>query len=58
MNSNELTEKAANIKTMSIPQLIEASAKELSKALPNAMSPERLSRIALTSVRMNPDLAQ
>ena len=56
--NNDLTTKAKNTKTMSIPEMIEASAKELQKALPNSMSPERLSRIALTCVRTNPDLAQ
>jgi recombination protein RecT len=58
MNNEELKEKAEGKKMMTIPELIEASAGELGKALPNSMSPERLSRIALTCIRMNPDLAQ
>lgn len=57
-NSTDLVKKAENKKMMSIPDMITASAEELKKALPNAMSPERLARIALTCVRMNPDLAQ
>jgi recombination protein RecT len=55
--SKELVEKATP-KMMTIPQMIEASAKELGKALPDAMSPERLTRIALTCMRVNPELAK
>jgi recombination protein RecT len=42
----------------SIQQLIEASAAELGKALPEHMRPERLVRIALTCIRQNPTLAE
>lgn len=38
--------------------LIESSAKELARALPEHMRPERLVRIALTCVRINPELAK
>lgn len=38
--------------------LIEASAKELGRALPEHLSPERLVRIALTCIRLNPKLSQ
>lgn len=41
-----------------LENLIESSAKELGKALPEHMRPERLVRIALTAIRMNPDLAK
>ncbi len=45
-------------KTKSIQQLIEESAKELARALPEHMSSERLVRIALTCIRQVPDLAK
>ena len=38
--------------------LIESSAKELGRALPNDMKPQRLVRIALTCIRTTPDLAK
>lgn len=38
--------------------LIEKSSKELGKALPEHMRPERLVRIALTCIRLNPDLGR
>jgi len=38
--------------------LINQSASELSKVLPNHMNPERMARIALTAIRLNPKLAQ
>lgn len=40
-----------------IPTLIQKSVKELEKAVPSCMSAERLCRIALTTVRLNPKLA-
>jgi recombination protein RecT len=46
------TDKPKDLRT-----LINESAKELSRALPAHMKPERLVRIALTCVRTNPDLA-
>ncbi len=42
----------------SLQDLIERSAKELGRALPEHMRPERLVRIALTSIRLNPELAR
>lgn len=59
----------ANIETMkaaltaqpepqTIQALIEKSAKELGKALPEHMRPERLVRIALTCLRLNPELGR
>lgn len=44
--------------TTDLRSLIERSAKELARALPNHMKPERLVRIALTCVRQNPELAK
>jgi recombination protein RecT len=43
-------------KPFTIQDLIEKSVKELNKALPSHMNAERLVRIALTSLRMNPEL--
>ena len=40
----------------SIQELINESAKELGRALPSHMSPERMCRIALTTLRLNPKL--
>lgn len=40
-----------------IRDLIKASTSELGKALPSHLSPERLVRIALTNIRLIPDLA-
>lgn len=45
-------------KPKGIQELIESSAKELGKALPAHMNPERLVRIALTTLRLNPKLYQ
>ena len=41
-----------------IPSVIKNSVKELEKAVPNCMNAERLCRIALTTVRLNPKLAE
>lgn len=38
-------------------ELVRRSTKELGKALPTHLSPERMVRIALTSIRLNPKLA-
>lgn len=52
-------EKALNGKgVVSIQQLVEKSASELGKALPAHMRPERIVRIALTTLRLNPKLYQ
>lgn len=45
-------------KTVSIEQLIKESAAQLKMALPEHMRPERIVRIALTTLRMNPKLYQ
>lgn len=42
----------------SLQELITKSAKELGKALPEHMRPERLVRIALTCIRLNPELGK
>lgn len=51
-----IVEKQKSAKT--IHELIQKSMKELGKALPSHMSAERLGRIALTTVRKNPELAE
>lgn len=43
---------------VSLIQLIRQSTKELGKALPNHLNPERMARIALTAIRLNPKLAE
>jgi recombination protein RecT len=48
--------QVAATKTTDIRTLIQQSVKELGKALPSHMSPERLVRIALTTLRLNPEL--
>lgn len=50
-------QKTAAAAPKGIKELIEASAKELGKALPEHMRPERLVRIALTCIRLNPQLS-
>lgn len=45
-------------KPQSLQTMIEKSAKELGRALPEHMRPERLVRIALTCIRTNPDLSK
>lgn len=42
--------------TTGLFEMIEKSSKELGKALPKHLSPERLVRIALTTIRLNPEL--
>lgn len=41
-----------------LPTLLQKMGPELAKALPKHVSPERISRIALTALRSNPDLMQ
>jgi len=48
--------QVAKTDTMSIQTLIQKSASELGKALPSHMNPERLVRIALTTLRTTPKL--
>ena len=45
-------------KSRSIPELIKLSLNELGKALPAHLNAERLGRIALTTMRLNPALAE
>lgn len=45
-------------KPLTIQQMIESSSKELGRALPAHMRPERIVRIALTTLRVNPKLYQ
>ena len=45
-------------KAVSVQDLINKSVKELGRALPEHMNPERLARIALTCIRLTPKLGQ
>lgn len=60
MSTPETMNKAlsAQEKPRSLQTMIENSAKELARALPEHMKPERLVRIALTCIRTTPDLAK
>lgn len=61
MTQNKLAKTVAEQKVtpaQSIQSLIEQSAKQLGKALPEHMRPERLVRIALTNIRLNPALSE
>jgi len=49
---------SAKVETTGLRGLIEKSAKELARCLPNHMRPERLVRIALTCIRQNPQLSE
>ena len=56
----EIKQQALNNRQKSKPieQLIQASLKELGKALPSHLNAERLVRIAITTIRQNPKLAE
>lgn len=54
----DVKKEIAKAETTSLQSLIQKSAKELGKALPDHMRPERLVRIALTCVRLNPELGR
>lgn len=59
MTAQEIKNKAlATQKPKTIQSMINASIKELGKALPSHMSGERIARIATTCIRLNPELAQ
>lgn len=60
MSNLEQTKQALQTqeKPRSLQEMIESSAKELGRALPEHMKPERLVRIALTCIRQTPDLAK
>ena len=51
-------QQANTTPAQTIQSMIEKSAQELGKALPEHMRPERLVRIALTCIRLNPQLAE
>lgn len=53
-----MKEVVAAPKVGTIQSMIEKAAKELGRALPDHLRPERLVRIALTCVRLNPDLGK
>lgn len=53
-----LKKEIAKPRTLPLQELIQQSIKELGRALPDHLSPDRLVRIALTNIRMNPTLAQ
>ena len=56
-NPSEVAKAVASApKTTSIQNLINNSIKELGRALPSHLNADRLARIALTCVRLNPDL--
>lgn len=58
MTSEDLIAKAKEKKSYTIQDMIVGAKEELGKALPDSMSPERLTRIALTCLRTNPELTQ
>lgn len=52
----KVKEAAAKTQVVDVRTLIQTSVKELAKALPSHMNAERMVRIALTTLRMNPKL--
>lgn len=57
--TNDVSKAMAEAKPQaSLQSMIEKSSKELGRALPEHMKPERLVRIALTNLRMNPELTK
>jgi recombination protein RecT len=54
----DITKAMAVPKAVTVQDMIQKSIKELGKALPEGMRPERLARIALTCIRVNPKLAE
>lgn len=57
-NMADVSKSIAKAENTSLQALIQKSATELGKALPEHMRPERLVRIALTCIRQNPDLGR
>ena len=53
-----IKQKAEVSKSTQLKTLIEKSLAELGKAVPSCMNAERLGRIALTTIRLNPKLAE
>ena len=58
VNTEALKGQLSTVQTGDLRSLIERSAKELARALPEHMRPERLVRIALTCIRTNPELSK
>lgn len=56
--AKNISENKQNLNVVSLRELIEKSAKELGRSLPKHMNPERMVRIALTTIRMNPELGK
>ncbi len=62
-NTNAATTKLAGAlakqeEPTSLQMLIQKATKELGRALPAHLSPERMTRIALTTIRLNPELSR
>lgn len=58
-NPEDIKKAVANIEpTQSLIQLIQKSTKEIGRALPQHLNPERMVRIALTCIRTNSELAK
>jgi recombination protein RecT len=57
-NTEALKKDIATVETRDLRSMIEKSAKELARALPAHLSPERLVRIALTCIRQNAELSR
>jgi len=56
-NVNDVKNAVVKTEVKSLEVMIKESAKELGKALPAHLNPERICRIALTCIRLNPKLA-
>ncbi len=54
---DQLKKEISKPKVQPLQELIQQSVKELGRALPAHLSPDRLVRIALTNIRLNPALA-
>lgn len=57
-NIQTVKQQVAKTEIKPLQSIIEHAAKDLSQALPKHMRPERLVRIALTCIRLNPKLAE
>lgn len=58
VNSDVTKQIAEAPKLRTLPDLIRESTKELARALPKHLTAERITRIALTCIRLNPDLSR
>jgi len=52
----QVAEAVAKTQTKDLREMIQSATSELAKALPKHLTAERLARIALTSIRINPEL--